>query len=98
MNWFLCECKNGLLMGQFKINDTEAVARRCSIKECVLKNFTPATLLKKDSSTGVFFVNFAKFLKTPFLQNTSGRLPQSIGTLRNGRRCRGRLLEISATS
>ena len=33
--------------------------------------------LKKDSSgkkEQVFFVNFAKFLRTPFLQNTSRRL------------------------
>ena len=30
----------------------------------------PATLSKKDSGTG----DFVKFLRTPFLQNTSGRL------------------------
>ena len=27
----------------------------------------PATLLKRDSGTGFFLVNFAKFLRTPFL-------------------------------
>ena len=32
-------------------------------------------LIKKETLAGVFFsVNFAKFQKTPFLQNTSGRL------------------------
>ena len=34
----------------------------------------PATLLKKRLWHGCFPVNFAKFLRTPFLQNTSGRL------------------------
>ena len=33
-----------------------------------------ATLLKKKHWHGCFRVNFVKFLKTPFLQNTSGRL------------------------
>ena len=63
---------------------------RCSIKEGVPEKFAkftrkhlcqslffnkiaglkPATLLKRDSGTGVF----AKFLGTPFLQNTSRQL------------------------
>ena len=34
----------------------------------------PATLLKKRLWHRRFPVNFAKFLRTPFLQNTSGRL------------------------
>ena len=34
----------------------------------------PATLLKKTLWHRFFTVNFAKFLKTPFLQNSSGRL------------------------
>ena len=34
----------------------------------------PATLLKKRLRYRCFLVNFAKFLRTPFLQNTSGRL------------------------
>ena len=33
-----------------------------------------ATLLKKRPLYGCFPLNFAKFLKTPFLQTTSGRL------------------------
>ena len=36
----------------------------------------PATLLKKSLLHRCFPVNFAKFLRTPFLQNTSGRLLQ----------------------
>ena len=32
----------------------------------------PATLLKKSLWYKCFTVNFAKFLRTPFLQNTSG--------------------------
>ena len=34
----------------------------------------PATLLKKRHWHSYFPVNFAKFVSTPFLQNTSGRL------------------------
>ena len=34
----------------------------------------PATLLKKRLWHRCFPMNFAKFLRTPFLQNTSGRL------------------------
>ena len=37
-----------------------------------------ATLLKKDFSVGGFFVNFAKFLATPFSENTSVRLLPSL--------------------
>ena len=33
----------------------------------------PQLYLKRDSSTGAF-CDFAKFLRTPFLQNSSGRL------------------------
>ena len=34
----------------------------------------PTTLLKKRLWHGCFLENFAKFLRSPFLQNTSGRL------------------------
>ena len=61
--------------------------RRCSIKKGVLRNFAKftgkhlcqrlffkktATLLKKSLWHRCFLVNFEKFLRTPFLQNTSG--------------------------
>ena len=63
--------------------------RRCSIKNCVLRNFSKftgkhlcqshlcqrsATLLEKRLWHRCFLVNFDKFLRTLFLQNTSGRL------------------------
>ena len=46
---------------------------RCSIKKMLLK-ISPATLLKKKLWHWCFLVNFAKFLRTPFSKNTSGRL------------------------
>ena len=62
----------------------------CSMKKGVLRNFTkftgkhlchslflnlrPATSLKKRLWHRCFPVIFVKFLRTPFLQNTSGRL------------------------
>ena len=42
-------------------------------REC-LHRPRPATLLKKRLWRRCFPVNFVKFLRTPFLQNTSGRL------------------------
>ena len=60
--------------------------RRCSVKKGVLRNFAKitekhlcqslrsATLLKKRLWHRCFPVNFEKFLRTPFLQNTSRRL------------------------
>ena len=47
---------------------TEAVAQRCSVEVAD----RPATLLKKRLWHRCFPVNFAKFLRIPFLQNTSG--------------------------
>ena len=54
--------------------------RRSSIKKVVLKKFVkftgkqPANSLKMRLWHRCFPVNFTKFLRTPFLQNTSGRL------------------------
>ena len=54
---------------------------RCSVKKGTLEIFgkfdwktlvLESLLLKKDSKTGVFQWIFAKILRTPFLQNTSG--------------------------
>ena len=49
---------------------------RCSIKKVFLKNFAKftGTLFKKRFWLRCFPVNFAKFLRTPFLQYTSGQL------------------------
>ena len=53
----------------------------CSLKKGFLRNFSKFTgkhlcerLLKKSLWHWCFPVNFAKFLRTPFLQNTSRRL------------------------
>ena len=51
--------------------------QRCSVTECL----RPATLLKKRHRC--FPVNFAKFLRTPILQNTSGRLLLDINLCQN---------------
>ena len=52
-----------------------AIAFRFSHQKYSMKNvLRPATLLKKRLWERCFPVNFAKFLRTPFLQNTSGRL------------------------
>ena len=49
-------------------------------REC-LHRPRPATLLKKRLWRRCFPVNFVKFLRTPFLQNTSGRLLFSVKLL-----------------
>ena len=50
----------------------EAVAWRCSVSKGVLRKFARyATVLKKRRWHRCFSVNFAKFLRATFLQNTS---------------------------
>ena len=41
-------------------------------KKCVLRNFAKESLLKKRLWHRCFPVNFAKFIRTPFLKNISG--------------------------
>ena len=64
--------------------------RKCSVRKGILRNFAKFTgkhlcqshffkKEKKETLAQVFPVNFAKFLRTPFLQNTSGRLLLHIG-------------------
>ena len=56
--------------------------QRCSVRKGVLRNFAKFTgkhlrerlSLKKSVWRRCFTVNFTKFLRTPFSQNTSGRL------------------------
>ena len=48
--------------------------QRCSMKKGVLRNFTISQILQKRLWHRCFPVNFVKFLRTAFLQNTSGRL------------------------
>ena len=77
-------CKNGVLflLGLHIIRSSHW---RCSMKKGVLKisqnsqentcpGLRPATLLTKKIWHKCFLVNFEKCLRTPFLQNTSGRL------------------------
>ena len=45
------------------------------------ESLSPATLFKNRLWHGCFPVIFAKFLRTPFLQNTSGRLLLNIPTI-----------------
>ena len=62
----------------------EAVVQRCSLRKGVLGNFTKfigkhlcqCLFFNKVAGFGhrCFPVNFVKYLRTPFLQNTSGRL------------------------
>ena len=61
----------------------EAVVRRCSVEKVFLEisqNSQENTCarvtfsIKLQASHRCFPVNFAKFLRAPFLQNTSGRL------------------------
>ena len=60
--------------------NTRSCHQRCSVKKHFFRNFAkftgfrPATLLKERLWHRRFPVNFTKFLRTPFLQNTSGRL------------------------
>ena len=53
------------------VSSLDRSSHRCSIKKVFLEK---ATLLKKSLWHKCFPVNFAKFLRTPFLQNTYGRL------------------------
>ena len=59
----------------FPTEKRAAIAFRISHQRCSMKNgIRPATLLKKRLLRWRFPVNFTKFLRTPFLHNTSGRL------------------------
>ena len=62
---------------------SEAVARSCSLKKVFLKIpqnsqesglFFNSNFIKKEIWHRCFPVNFVKFLRTPFLENSSGRL------------------------
>ena len=59
-----CSVRNGVL-----INFTKFTGKHLRLSLFFNKGLRPATLL-----TGVFLWIFEKFLRTPFLQNSSGRL------------------------
>ena len=87
MSWSLCTDECGL-PEYFLLISLSSSHRRCSVRKDVLGNFAKFTgkqlrqslffnkvfLLKKRLWHSCFPVNFAKFLRAPFLQNTSGRL------------------------
>ena len=69
-----------IVMVVCKLILTEVVVQRCSYnfrkfhRKTSVKSLAPATLLKKRLWHRCFPVNFAKFVRIPFLKNTSGRL------------------------
>ena len=63
-----CSVKKGVLRN-FLENSQESTCARASF---LIKLQAPATLLKKKLWHRCFPVNFAKFLRTPFSQSTSG--------------------------
>ena len=68
----LKRCSLKICIINFKIQKKYGSShRRCFFKKCVLR---PAKLFEKSVCHRCFPVKFAKFLRTPFLQNTSGRL------------------------
>ena len=71
-------CKKGVLRNFAKFTGRPL---RQSLFFNKVAGLSPATLLKTSLWRKCFPVNFAKFLRTPFLQNTSGRLPLFLTTL-----------------
>ena len=71
-----CSMKKGVLRNSTKFTGKLLFFNKVGgLRKCVLRNFLrPTTLFKKRLWYRYFPVNFAKFLRTPFLQNTSGRL------------------------
>ena len=73
--------ENALLKQQIYSKIPRSSHQRCSMKKGLLRNFTKFTgkhlcqiLFFNKVVFRCFRVNFVKFLRTPFLQNTSGRL------------------------
>ena len=69
-----CSMKNGVLRNFTKFTGKHMCQ---SLFFNTVAYLSPATLLKKRLWHRYFPVNFAKFLRTPFLKNTSGRLLRS---------------------
>ena len=72
--------RNGDLRNFAKFAEKHLCQSLCFNK---ISDLRPATLLKMRHWHRCFPVNFVKFLKTPFFQNTSGRLLQIFGSLRH---------------
>ena len=65
-----CSIQKGVLRNFTKFTGKHL----CQISVLINLQASPATLLKKRLWRKCFPVNFVKFLRTPFLQNNSGRL------------------------
>ena len=67
-------------MGQPNLQNIRNSHQRCSVRKGILTNFAKFTekhlnlFFNKVAGLSCFPVNFTKFLRTPLLQNTSGRL------------------------
>ena len=72
--------RNGDLRNFAKFAEKHLCQSLCFNK---ISDLRPATLLKMRHWHRCFPVNFVKFLKTPFFQNTSGRLLLIFGSLRH---------------
>ena len=76
----LCEMKLWDKLRRCSVKKVFLEIYKLCLKTPVLKSFlnkvaglTPVTLLKRDSNTSVFRWILCNFLRTPFLQNPSGR-------------------------
>ena len=72
-----CSVKNGVLRNFAKFIGKHLCQNLFFDKVAGLR---PETLLKKRLCHRCFPMNFAEFLRTPFLQNTSGRLLLALHT------------------
>ena len=87
--------KNGALWNYTKFTGKHFCQSLFLNKVAVLR---PATLLKKRLWRGCFLVNFVTFLRTPFLQSTSGRLLLYDFTIRSLFRPNVRRLRLAKTT
>ena len=74
-----CSIEKGVLRNFVKLTGKHLLQR----KHLPLAGLRPAILLKKRLSHRCFTVNFAKFLRTIFLQNTSKRLVLALESTRS---------------
>ena len=67
-------CKKGVITNFVKFTGKhvcKSLSFLTKLQACKVAGLIPATLLKKTLWHSCFPVNFAKFLRTPFLQNTN---------------------------
>ena len=74
---FISSHQRGVLRKRMFLEISQNSQENTYARESVFKNASglkPATLLKKRPWHRCFYVSFEKYLKTPFLKTTSGRL------------------------